>query len=275
VTPETGLTITQADMQLSKDGGAFAQKNAAGNATHDIDGYYTTTFNTTDSDTTAILKLNVTVAGALPVWDNFDVVTQSYYDAKYTGTFNNLGGVAQSADNDTKISAIPTTAMRGTDSANTVVPPSVSQFNARTLPSASYFDFTSDAVQVGTNNDKTGYSILGTLNTLDDLENLAQTDVVTSGPIQTAVGVVVNVGIVQNLNTIDDGAIKATTIAANALDGKGDWNIGKTGYSLTQTFPTNFAAQVISGAGDVNSDVNKINGVVITGNGDSAPFDVV
>jgi hypothetical protein len=98
VTPETALTITQADMQLSKDGAAFAQKSAAGNATHDVDGFYFTTLSTTDSGTTAILKLQVTVSGALPVFDNFDVVTASYYDAKYTGTFNNLGGVAQTGD---------------------------------------------------------------------------------------------------------------------------------------------------------------------------------
>jgi len=50
-----------------------------------------------------------------------------------------------------------------------------------------------------------------------------------------------------NINsTLDAGdiganAITAAKIAAGALDGKGDWNIGKTGYSLTQAFPTNFA----------------------------------
>lgn len=38
------------------------------------------------------------------------------------------------------------TDMRGTDSANTVVPPSVSQFNARTLLAADYFDPAADAV---------------------------------------------------------------------------------------------------------------------------------
>lgn len=94
----TALTITQADMQLSKDGGAFAQKSAAGNATHDTDGFYFTTLSTTDSDTTANLRLQVNVSGALIVWENFDVVTQSYHDAKYTGTFNNLGGTAQTGD---------------------------------------------------------------------------------------------------------------------------------------------------------------------------------
>lgn len=42
------------------------------------------------------------------------------------------------------------------------------------------------------------------------------------------------------------GAITASSIAASALNGKGDWNIGKTGYSLTQTFPTNFSDLAIT-----------------------------
>ena len=46
--------------------------------------------------------------------------------------------------------------------------------------------------------------------------------------------------------TFASGAITAGSIAASALDGKGDWNIGKTGYSLTQTFPTNFADLAIT-----------------------------
>lgn len=37
------------------------------------------------------------------------------------------------------------------------------------------------------------------------------------------------------------GSLAAAQIEAGALNGKGDWNIGKTGYSLTQSFPTNFA----------------------------------
>jgi len=217
-TPLTTLTIAQSDMRLSKDGAAFGQKNTAGNAIHDSNGWYSTTFDSTDTATTGILEFEVTVATALPFFKTYKVITQTAYDSINTGTFNN-------------------------------------------------FDFTSDFVQVGTNNDKTGYSISGTLNTLDDLENLAQTDVVTSGAIQTAVGVVVNVGIVQNLNTIDDGAIMASTIASGALNGKGDWNIGKTDYTLTQTFPGNFDNMIISATGDVNSDVNKINSITVIGTG--------
>jgi hypothetical protein len=180
VTPETGLTIAQADMQLSKDGGAFAQKNAAGNATHDVDGWYSTTLDATDTATTGDFKIQVNVAGSLPVWVTYFVLTQSAYDALQTGTFNNLGGTAQTADHTTAIADIPTvsefnartllaagyfdpaadtvanvtlvattttnTDMRGTDSANTVVPPSVAQFNARTILSADYFDPATDAV---------------------------------------------------------------------------------------------------------------------------------
>jgi len=108
VTPETGLIITQSDMKLSKDGGAFAQKNAAGNAVHDVDGYYFATLDATDTNTTAILKFQVTVAGSVLVWENYQVVTQTYYDAKHSGTFNNLGGTAQTADHTAAIDNVDT-----------------------------------------------------------------------------------------------------------------------------------------------------------------------
>lgn len=40
--------------------------------------------------------------------------------------------------------------------------------------------------------------------------------------------------------------VTAASIAASALNGKGDWNIGKTGYTLIQAFPANFANLSIS-----------------------------
>lgn len=83
VTPETALTITQADMQLSKDGAAFAQKNAIGNAVHDIDGWYSITLNTTDTDTLAILEFQVNVVGALAVFKTFSVIRSDTYDVRY------------------------------------------------------------------------------------------------------------------------------------------------------------------------------------------------
>jgi len=161
VTPETGLTIAQADMQLSKDGAAFAQKNASGNATHDTDGWYSTTLDATDTATNGILLFQVNVAGALPVWHEFYVVPATSYDALTTSGLNNVaatdivsagaittltgaivnvdlvdilttytGDTPQTADHTAAIADIPT----------------VAEFNARTLVAASYFDPAADTV---------------------------------------------------------------------------------------------------------------------------------
>ncbi len=51
---------------------------------------------------------------------------------------------------------------------------------------------------------------------------------------------------------IADDAFLAVNFAASSLDGKGDWNVGKTEYSLTQSFPTNFSAQSITAGGLVD-----------------------
>lgn len=53
-------------------------------------------------------------------------------------------------------------------------------------------------------------------------------------------------------STISSGAFTAAKFAASSLNGKGDWNIGKTGYTLIQAFPANFAALGISGGGDIS-----------------------
>lgn len=82
VTEETALTLAQADMRLSKDGGAFAQKSAAGNATHDSDGWYSTSLSTTDTGTVGELVLNVhQPANMLPVWEHYWVLEEAIYDA--------------------------------------------------------------------------------------------------------------------------------------------------------------------------------------------------
>lgn len=87
VSEETTLTLAQADMRLSKDGGAFAQKSAAGNATHDSDGWYSTTLSTTDTATVGELILNVhQPANMLPVWMRFYVVEEAIYDALFAAS---------------------------------------------------------------------------------------------------------------------------------------------------------------------------------------------
>ena len=91
-TPETGLTIAQADRQISKDGAVFAQSSETGNSTHDIDGFYRDALTAADTGTLGILKLQVTVAGAILVWENFLVVPAEVYDAFVSGTGNGIRG---------------------------------------------------------------------------------------------------------------------------------------------------------------------------------------
>jgi len=49
-----------------------------------------------------------------------------------------------------------------------------------------------------------------------------------------------------DISALQANVITSASINAAALNGKGDWNIGKTGYSLTQSFPTNFADMSIT-----------------------------
>lgn len=82
VTAETGLTIANTDIQVSKAGGAFGNKNSGG-GTHDTDGWYTATLDATDTATVGILDIQVTVTGALPVMARFQVVETAIYDGFY------------------------------------------------------------------------------------------------------------------------------------------------------------------------------------------------
>jgi hypothetical protein len=83
---ETGLTIAQADVQISKSGGAFAQTSAAPTATHDSDGWYICPLTATDTNTLGLLTVQITLAGVLPVWKDFIVLPAQVYDSIVLGT---------------------------------------------------------------------------------------------------------------------------------------------------------------------------------------------
>jgi len=80
-TPETGLTIAQGTVQLSKNGGAFAQKNFASSCiTSDISmGFYQCGLNATDTGTLGLLTMSVYTWGALPVRHDWLVVPAHVY----------------------------------------------------------------------------------------------------------------------------------------------------------------------------------------------------
>lgn len=82
-TAETALTIAQADVRLSKNGGDIAQKTEATSCTHDELGIYGCPIDATDTNTEGRLQLWVHESGALPVWHEYMVVNANVYDSLY------------------------------------------------------------------------------------------------------------------------------------------------------------------------------------------------
>lgn len=78
-TAETGLTIANTDIRLSKNGGNLAAKTSGG-GTHDEAGWYQITLDATDTNTVGTLQLHVKVAGALMVHAEFHVLEEEVYD---------------------------------------------------------------------------------------------------------------------------------------------------------------------------------------------------
>ena len=96
-TAETGLTIANTDIRVSKNGGNLADKNSGG-GTHDEAGWYAATFDATDTDTVGRLQVHVKVSGALMVHREFQVVEEDTYEWFY----------ASGAAPDTQVAAIKT-----------------------------------------------------------------------------------------------------------------------------------------------------------------------
>lgn len=85
-TAETALTISQSDVRLSKNAGAFAQKNESSSCSHLENGFYSCALNTTDTGTLGLLTVAVAESGALSVERTYLVVPENVYDAVVNGT---------------------------------------------------------------------------------------------------------------------------------------------------------------------------------------------
>ena len=97
-TVEAGLTISQADIRLSKNGGDYAQTNNAAGATYDETGEYGVPLDTTDTNTLGTLKVIIHESGALPVWQTFMVVPSNVWDSFFGADSLEVDAVAISGD---------------------------------------------------------------------------------------------------------------------------------------------------------------------------------
>lgn len=83
-TEEEALTVNQAAVRLSKNGGAFAQKNDATTASHMENGFYSCPLNATDTSTPGSLVVAVDDANALIWWKEYHVVPQQVWDSLFS-----------------------------------------------------------------------------------------------------------------------------------------------------------------------------------------------
>jgi hypothetical protein len=104
VTAETGLTISQADVRLKKNNGAWAQVNDNTSATHEENGWYEKELDATDTNTVGILIVAVAESGALPVWHEFQVLEEAVYDALFAASAAGYG-TAQTGDSFARLGA--------------------------------------------------------------------------------------------------------------------------------------------------------------------------
>lgn len=82
----------------------------------------------------------------------------------------------------------------------------------------------------------------------------------------TTVATVTTATATTTVNGLAAGVVTAASISASALNGKGDWNVGKTGYTLTAT--TGLGNQTADITGSLSGSVGSVTGAVgsVTGN---------
>jgi hypothetical protein len=104
---------------------------------------------------------------------------------------------------------------------------------------------------------KTGYTLTATTGLGNQTANLTGN---LSGSVGSVTGAVGSVTAAVTLPTIPANWIAAAGIAASALNGKGDWNVGKTGYALTAT--TGLGNQTANITGNLSGSVGSVTGAV-------------
>jgi|TARA_R110000824_G_scaffold357885_1_gene545425 hypothetical protein len=104
-TPETGLTIANTDIRLSKAGANIVAKNSGG-GTADEAGWYTATLDATDTNTVGTLQGHVKVAGALMVQFQVTVLEEAIYDGIFASGAGALATAAALTTTQTDLDTI-------------------------------------------------------------------------------------------------------------------------------------------------------------------------
>ncbi len=177
VTPVTAATlggITAAVIKGDARTGLTLAASGNNHFTHIADGYWELNLTTSDTNTTGIFRVTLRDDdGFLPMWEDFMVLPQQVFDSLVTGT-------DQLEVDAVRISGSPTAADNVQANIANLDASVASRLAASAVP-ANFDDLaitpTTGLVSVGTNNDKSGYSISGTKNTFDDLNDISSAGV--------------------------------------------------------------------------------------------------
>lgn len=220
----TGLVDGGFTKRISKGGGAFGAMTVT--VTEAENGFYFITLSTSHTDTLGILTVSLSHASIKRVNLQWRVEAKLLDDLATPTNITAATGVVLSGVTHTG-AVIPTvSAVTGLTAAN--LDAAVTSRMATYTQPTGFLAATFPATVASTTN-------------------------ITAGTITTTTNLT-------NLPAITANWLTAAGIAASALDGKGNWNIGKTGYSLTQAFPTNFSALAITAGGIVDADIEAITG---------------
>lgn len=256
-TEENGLTIANTDIKLRKGGTTTLANKNSGGATSISNGVYHATLDATDTNTLGLLEVYVHVSGALATKSVYMILPATSYDALVVNGLNNLGGTAQTADHTASIADIPTN----------------SEFNARTILSASYFNPATDTVAnvttvatTTTNTDMRGTDSAATAAQVTALNNfdpavdvVANVTLVATTTTNTDMVGTNNALLAASYTAPDNASITLILADTNELQtNQGDW--------LTATGFSTFNAST----DEVSSNTVKINGVTVIGAGISS-----
>lgn len=211
VLDSAGAAVTTAvvgDFRLAKEGTSAVLSGAT--VTHDANGYYLIALTATNTNTVGRLAIYSNNTAQSMGTTRFMVLLPSVYDALVTNATNATGGLPTATAQITALAGAISTFSGGAVASVTGAVGSVTA-----------------AVTVGTNNDKTGYSLTAGTGLGNQTANI-------TGNLSGSVGSVT-------------GSVGSVTAGVTVTT-----NNDKTGYSLTQAFPANFAALGINSSGHVS-----------------------
>lgn len=302
-TAETGLTIANTDLWIWKEGATSLVNKNSGGATHMQNGVFYTTLDATDSNTKGKIKIFTHIAGALVVvWEGL-VVPVATYDALVTNGLNDIaatdvvssGAITTSAGAVSSVTTVATcttnTDMRGTDSAATAASLATAQTDLDTITGA-------DGATLASAQPSITFQPM-TFTASDGIANINFTGSGNADVFdytRAGVGDLFSASWVTEVNAILDGntSISSTLADTNELQtNQGAWATATTTISSNmrgtdgantvvpptviefnaRTLPSANYSQFDYATNEVQADINKINGVVITGDGSGTPFD--